>query len=412
MTKLLLLIVPVFIYANGLKELIDDAFKQNDLIVSKEFTKKARAKNLSAKKSSYFPTIDLGAFYKRDDSPTPLRPRDMYSGFAKFGVDIYDGGKKSAEIKSAKKELESSSFDKKAMKKDIALSISKDFFTIKSLQAELRARLEAQKALKAQLNRIEQFFKVKLATKDSVDRLKSAYDTNIYDMQSIKFQILSLKKSLELKVGEKIDTLDNSSFKKMDSTDYEILDSIKSAIAKKSSIKENSKIIESIYYPNIRLEDKYSLYAYDKEDPIAKLFDANPLSNQNTLLLTLNFRLFDYGELRKQKEAVLLDAQALNAQILYKNKEQKIEYDLAKSRIETTKLKILSAKSSLIAAKSAYASVEEKYKNGIVDYVVYLDALSKKTSAKATYESSLNDLEIAYAIYYYYSGKNIEEFIK
>jgi hypothetical protein len=47
-----------------------------------------------------------------------------------------------------------------------------------------------------------------------------------------------------------------------------------------------------------------------------------------------------------------------------------------------------------------------------VDNGAYLDALAAQTSAAALYETSLNDLEIAYAFYYYYSGKNIEEFLQ
>jgi len=48
----------------------------------------------------------------------------------------------------------------------------------------------------------------------------------------------------------------------------------------------------------------------------------------------------------------------------------------------------------------------------LVDNIVYLDALSIKTNATALYTKSLNDLEVAYAIYYYYAGQKIKEFIK
>ena len=87
-------------------------------------------------------------------------------------------------------------------------------------------------------------------------------------------------------------------------------------------------------------------------------------------------------------------------------------YLLAIFTIKTSNIKIISAKSALISATSAFKTISKKYDAGIVDNVVYLDALSSKTSAKALYETSLNDLEIAYASYYYYAGKNIEEFLK
>ena len=121
----------------------------------------------------------------------------------------------------------------------------------------------------------------------------------------------------------------------------------------------------------------------------------------------MNIRLFDFGELRKSTEALKLNAKAITSQINYQAKEQKIQFELSKARIKTTKLKIKSAKSALNAANSAFGTIEKKYNAGIVDYIVYLDALTKKTTSKALYKSSLNDLEVAYATYYYYSGKDI-----
>jgi len=230
-------------------------------------------------------------------------------------------------------------------------------------------------------------------------------------MESIKFQILSLKKSLELKVGKSITTLEDSSFEKVSFDKYMTLDATKALISKEDSLRSLSESIDSIYYPNIKIEDTYSLYGYSRDEAFAKA-GVTPLDNQNTLMLSLNFRLFDYGAVAKTKEAVLLTSKALNAQVSYQNKEQEMQFALALSRINTAKLKIASSKSALTSAQSAFNTIEKKYDAGIVDYVVYLDALSKKTSVKALYESSLNDLEFAYATYYFYAGKNIEEFIK
>jgi outer membrane protein TolC len=89
-----------------------------------------------------------------------------------------------------------------------------------------------------------------------------------------------------------------------------------------------------------------------------------------------------------------------------------MQLELSLDRIHTANLNIKSSKSALKAAKSALKTITQKYNAGVVDNVVYLDALSAKTQAQATYEKALNDLEIAYAIYYYYNNKNIEEFLQ
>jgi outer membrane protein TolC len=109
---------------------------------------------------------------------------------------------------------------------------------------------------------------------------------------------------------------------------------------------------------------------------------------------------------------MIISAKALNSQVLYKTKEQKMHHEVALARLDTSKIKIQSAKSALIASESAFEKIEKKYNAGIVDYVIYLDALTSKTRADALYETSLNELEIAYAMYYYYSGKNLAEYIK
>lgn len=412
MKKLILLVLPLFLYSQTLKELINIAENKNDLIISKHYLQDSKAKELDSKNSAYFPTLDVGAFYKRDDEASPFQAGDTFSGFATLSYDIYDGGKRSSQVDSASYSLKSSEFDTKAYKKSLSLQIAQNFFTIKSLQASLNAREEAQKSLKEQLDRIKSFYEAKMATKDDIDRVRADFDTNIYDMESMKFQILTLKSELSLKVGQEITTLDDSTFNKDEEVSYEQLDSIKSLIAQNSSVKFSAESIDSFYYPNIKIEDTYSVYAYDREDPALALMGAAPLENQNTLLLSLNFRVFDYGAIRDTKEAVLLTSQALTSQITYQTKEQAIQHKLAISRVATANIRISSAKSALNAATSAFNTIEKKYNAAIVDYIVYLDALSKRTNSKALYESGLNELEIAYAILYYYRGKNIKEELK
>ena len=117
-------------------------------------------------------------------------------------------------------------------------------------------------------------------------------------------------------------------------------------------------------------------------------------------------------DMNPRLRTAILNAKALENQIIYKTKEQKMLFNIAKSRIKTLKAKIKSAKSALKSALSTYKTIKSKYEARLVDNVAYLDALSVKTEAKSRYESSLNELEIAYAIFYYYAGKDPKEFIK
>ena len=408
MKRLILLVIPVFIYAESLKSLLDYATQNSDLVVSKTLTQKAKASTVESKESAYYPTIDAGAFYSNTQERTTNVPGEIYSGYAKISFDIYDGGKKSALLAQARNEHKASSFDEKAQKTSLSLQIVQDFFNIKSLKARLAARDEAKKSLYEQLTRMQRFYVAKVATSDDVDRLQAEYDTNIYEMESIKLDILTLKKSLELKVGKEIQSYDDSKFQEFRKYELELTDSVKSLMAQKDALASSAESVDSVYYPQLTIDDTYSVYEYGNTDTT----HPEGVDSQNVLQASLSMRLFDNGTVSRSKQAIMINAQALNTQAIYSKKEQEMQYRVALSAIDTSYIKIKSAKSALVAATSAFKTISKKYDSGIVDNVVYLDALSSQREAKALYETSVNDLEIAYANYYYYAGKNIEEFLQ
>jgi outer membrane protein TolC len=412
MKKFLLIIVPFMLQAQNLKEILLHAMNNNEQIMAKEYATQASKKTLQAKESSYFPTLDIGGLYKRDDDASPLQPGDVYSGYAKVSLDIYDGGAKSANIAGAKSTYEASEHERLATQKNLALKIVQEYFSLQTLQASLQARQEAENSLAAQLERMKRFLEARLATSDDVERIQASYDTNNYQMQSLRFEILALKKSLELESGLALATIEASKFQKGDVTSFDNLSTIDALGAQERALLSYANAMDSYYYPNIKIEDTYTVYGYDREDAFATQLGAEPLSEQNTLMLSVSMRLVDFGMIAKTRESQELVAQSIATQKSYAQKEQMMQQELALSRIQTAKLRIKSAASALESAQSAFVTIEQKYNSGIVDYVTYLDTLTQKTEAKALYEASLNELEVAYAMYYFYAGKKIEEYVE
>jgi len=408
MKKLLFLILPALLFADDLRSILEYAHQNNNLLKSYRYTKDAKENEVESKKSDYFPKIDIGASYKNTSDVTSFQISDIYSGYGRVEFDIYDGGAKSSQLDRAKNEYKASGHDEAQIRKNLSLQIVKDFYEIKSLEAHLRAKEDAKKSIGEQLERIKQFYDAKLATQDDIDRLQTSYDTNLYEIESINFDILSLKKSLELKVSKEIQNLEMSNFKEIKISDFEQSDDIKSLGYKQNAVKNSAQALESAYYPKIKLEDSYAFYGYENISPNHPL----KIDRQNVLMLSLNMRIFDYGATSEVKQSLELSSKAMHEQIVQNSKEQKMQREIALARIESIKLKIKSASSALISASSAFKTINEKYNAKIVDYVVYLDALASKTSAYALHERSLNELEAAYALFYYYSGKNIEEFLK
>lgn len=403
------MLLPLFVYGQTLPSLLESASKNNDHIIAKDLNSVAKKQELQAKKKLDLPTLDAGAFYQRSDEASPFSPGTTMSAYAKVAYDIYTGGKNESLIKQKESELSASMFEVEAMKKSVELQVVQSFFTIKTLEASLVAQQKASEAVSAQLERMKGFMDAALATQDDVDRLQSAYDQSIYAIESLKFQILQAKKQLSLQVGEDVTSLDNASFKKVDEKPEE-LDSIKSLRATASSINQAAHQVDSFYMPQVRIEDTYSLFGYiDKPKFAGK--DIPLLDNQNQLMLSVNMRLYDFGMMSEAKESVLTQARAVEQEINFQNKEQKMQQELALERIQTAKLQIKSSQSALKSATSALKTITEKYNSGIVDNVIYLDALSDMTQAKSMHEASLNNLEIAYALYYYYNAKKLGDYL-
>ena len=408
MTKLLLLVIPVFIYAQSLKSLLDFATTNNKMAISKDLQEMAREKEVESSKSEYYPKIDAGAFYSRDDDRSKNIPGDTYSGYAKISLDLYSGGETQNTIKQNKELSLSAKYNSLSYKKSLQLSITEDYYNIKSDEATLNALKDKELQLLAELDRVKKFYDVGSATIDEIDRLKAEYSDNLYQIDQVKYQIISLKKLLSIKIGKRVDSIADAFIEEPKDITKDISDTILALKSSASALKYGANVISSANMPQVKIEDTYSLYGYERYDKT----HPEGLENQNKLMLTLNMRLFDMGVITKQKEALLLEEKALQSEVEYAINEQDVNVELAMLKIGTTKAQIKSAKSSLESAESAYNTISEKYEVGSVDNVTYLDALSVRTNAKSQYERALNNLQISYASYYYHTNKNIKEYIK
>ncbi len=415
-----LLLVFIFttslLFGANLRELLELTKHNNELLQASQSEVEAKKSALEATQSSFYPTLDLSAFYMRDDDATPFLPGTTYGARAQISWDIYDGGKRSYEKSSSKEELLASSAAREKTYKELSLEVTKAFFNIKSLQAALTAQEDAKRALKAQLERTRSFYKANLATSDAVDRLQAAYDKLRFSIESTRFKILSLQKGLSLLTGTRVTKLEKSAFVKVKLAHSEELDALKVIRHNAQALSYKSQSVTSYYMPHLRIVDHYSVYGY-KDEPVIALPGFTPipveyLPNQNHIEATLTLRLFDFGTLRQKSQALRLEAQALQQKLQYGQKEQHMQQELAVERIKTARLRLQSAKSAFKAASSALHTITQKYESGIVDNVTYLDALKTRTEAKAALQKAKNDLEIAYAIYYYYNAKNLQEYLQ
>jgi len=141
MKLIVVLLLPLFVFGQSysLKQYIDNAVKTNGLIKAKEINIKARQEQVDAAKSAYWPTVDVGADYSLKTPNYVVSPGQTGNIYASIAVDLYDGGRKDAIVRSKDFEQQASYFEKAAFEKSVTLEIVRHFYGIQTLKATLRA---------------------------------------------------------------------------------------------------------------------------------------------------------------------------------------------------------------------------------------------------------------------------------
>ena len=400
----------------GLKQFIEQAQKDNGQIKAKEIRITSKQKGVEAAQSAFWPTVDIGGSFSKYSPNYVVAPGEETTGFAKLNWELYDGGRKNATLRAKRFEKEASLFEKQAFEKSVTLQIVQHYYGIKGLEASLRALQERSKELNAQIERVKKFLATGLTTQEEVDKLLSVYENNRYTMENTKLAIETSKENLRLITGIPVHSLGRNYFKEPKYVKFEWFDAIKTLEANAKAVGENAKAIDAGNMPQVVLTDTYFQSNFSDTVSMPPLpgmsGDGFLVDHQNELKLSVNMRLFDKGRISKESEAVRYQKLALMSELDYAQKQQRMNFRLAKRNLQTTRAKIQSAKSALKAANSTYVTIKKKFEAGLVDDIAFLDALAQKTLAQARYKETVYDYEVKKSIYYYYAGKDPKEFIR
>jgi len=402
-------ILPHILNATTLKDIMQITLNNNTNIKAMNYNIASKKEILKSVKNTLSPTVNIGAYYNRLD--LDVRSSQIgatTTGYLKFVVDLYDGGKNSSIKRQKGFELESAKLSTKISKKEILLQVATLFFQIKTVDANLLAYQDKSKSLYAQYKKEKQRYDLKMITKDEVLKLQSEYESNKYVIDDLKYQRDYLYQNLSLLSGEKIISIDDSKLPDMSNLKYQSSSNIKALQVGLKAANENITQTEAIKKPKVRFEDSINIYHYNdyNEGLLKDLPDS-----QNQLMLSFSLNLYDTSSSSKRQSALLVKM-VKKEQLNYTISKEKMIFDLAVKKLVTQKAKINSAKSALNMAISVYDIILTKYQNGIVDNIAYLDALSKKTINRALYNQALNNYEIAKANYYFSSGVDYQEVLK
>jgi outer membrane protein TolC len=415
MKMIWLFILPLWAFSQsyGLKGLVEHAQKTNPMIKASTLKSKAKSKEIEAAGSAFWPTLDIGASYTKVNPYTLVNPGEVSTGYATVSMELYDGGRKSALKRAKTFEYHASLFQQEAFSKSVSLKIIDHYYTVLKLQAMLVALNGQSKELKAQLDRIKKLNAAGLATREDIDKLEAVYENNLYTVENTKLLLETRFENLRLESGVEVKELQRNRIKEPKKIVFEPYEQSKILKANSNALNESARAVDAGYLPQIVVQDTYSKNRYDQIDSSSGFdTDALLLDHQNRVSVSVNMRLFDHGQMKQEREALQYQKMALEAEREYSLREQKMQFRLSQKNLKTIRLKLKSAGSELKAARSTYKAIVKKFENGLVDNIAYLDALNNQTLAKARYDETRYEYEIAKSIYYYYAGKDPKEFIQ
>lgn len=368
----------------------------------------------------FLPTLNGSYQYQHSDNPT-MRLQS-HTGSVKANWEIFSGFKTYNKAKEKSSLYRASIEDKQSAKDQLFLNVIDEYYGYFTNRAQLASLDQKRIQLQSNIKRAEQLYGSGLATIDDVESLRAEVLSTEYEIANLKMSIEQNKLLLSLYANTEVQELERKTIKtplfKLDENRHDI-----NALAERAlSAKYQARQIN--YLPSVSISDTYSINsdiakkgALVLKDPTQKPEEFLPLfarqfpPNQNQIMISANIQL-DALTTYRQYEATRLDYLKSLKELAYKKEEQKKDEKLYRKALEIAQVQIKASEAALHSASVAFQNVAKKYDAQILNFTDYLQSLTKKFEAEATYNKALNNYEKQKAYYIYYSGQDLESYIQ
>lgn len=411
----------------GLRDLLSGA-DNNYSLQAQMLQAQSNKKIASVAKAAFLPRFDVDYGYQHNyktiDNMMQFGNFGNYqtqAANARFSLDLFSGFSTINMIREKNATYRSSVADVEYTKQSIYLQVIQQYYSYFNNLSQLLSLKRQLDQVRADLVRIQKLYDSGLSTIDDLESLRSQVSSSEYqiaDMRlSVEQNILMLKYLTNIDFdGLKREDLTTPALK--DNLDRQDIISLKEQI---NALKYQNK--QQHYYPIVTLSDTYTWQIQKPEyvtnpskfgsDPsMASFYQRMFPTHANVIGLSVTLRVFDDIGVSFQKQALRLSQLAQEKQLAYKQAEKTKDEMLYRKTLEVARSKILSAEASLKSANISFDNVRKKYNNQLVNFTDYLRALSTKYNAEATYNQALNNYELQKANYIFYSGQQIQEYIK
>ena len=382
---LIFFLISTSLYAVSLKELLNSIEVTNENYQAQQALQQMAKKQYESASKDNFPTLNLIGAYENNSKVLEHEPEDILYGELKASYTLYDGGR-ITNNKLAKKSLhESQKFNTQYLKQEIMLDVIREYFSFQNSKSAIEVLNYKINELDEQIKKSEILVKNDLVTKDKLQALIASKKESLYDIETLKIDLENSILQLSLLTGVDILPQDDDKLLEPVYKEEQRYD-IEAKKLEAQSLKYNEKMHN--YLPTISINNSLKKQEYLHYDAIYN----DKLNNQ--LSLQINFPIFDFGKISKDKEASQLETLALNKEIEYKEKSIQIERKLALKSLESSKIKLDSAIAALEATNTTYDFSKKRFDANLISYTEYLTELTKKQDANYRVILAQNDIEL------------------
>ncbi len=401
-------LLPLYLYSESLNQLVD-ASMNNQLVDSSRYNIEAIKSQYKSIKNSYMPQFTVGANYSNTNKETASMPDNSFTSYANINYVVYDGGKKQARYNSFESSIKSANQSLKSLKNNITLQVITYYFNYQSLVSSKAAKQKEIEQLNAQYIRLQQFLEAGTTTSDEVQKIISRVEIANVTLHEIELNIQTILHNLEYLTAKEVSITDGSSIKNPQLKEENLRADIKAIEFDMKELLSNARVTKSANYPTVSLDNTLNYYDFNYDND---MYQNSAIDSQNIVKVNFSWKLYDFGSTSNAYKSKYQQYKALKSKYEYEKNKASVDLKLAVKSYDISLLKIDSANAGLKAASATYETIQQKYQNGLVDNVTFLESLSEKYNAISVLKSAKFDLEIKKANIIYHSGKNLQEFIR
>ena len=400
---------PILLFSESLNDLIEMSLKNKNIISTEKSVESIEDKYKSVKRG-YLPELSVGGAYTDVSHETASYANNGVNAYVDLSYSLYDGGKKNLTYKSYESQIKASKEDLSTLKNEVSLDVIEHYYNYLTYVSQKEAKLKEIEQLNAQHKRLSKFLDVGTTTIDELDRIVSNLETAKVELHELDLNIQTVLHELEYITGQRVN-IEDGSYLEVSNEENELRNDIKSLEHTVQTNFIEAKNVKTVDNPQITLDNKFTYYDNNFNSATYDSSDSN-IDKQNVFSVNLKWNIFNFGSTKAAYDSSHKSFLSSKSKFEYEKNKASVDLNLAQKSFDIAKLKIKSAQAAVRAAVSTYDVVKNKYENGLVDNVSYLEALSDKSDSESSLSESKYNLEVRKANLMYQKGKNVWEYVK